>query len=74
LEGEQALSIDLNGTRFTQELSKGSRTPVVLKLKAGKGDRIELRVRAARVWVPASAGDSGDQRKLSYRLLATIIE
>jgi hypothetical protein len=74
MQGEQELHIDLAGKRFVQCLEKGASTPFTLAIKAKKGEEIVLRIHATNTWVPASSGESGDRRKLAYRLLSACID
>lgn len=70
---EQVLAIRVNDKRYTQVLRPGMRTPVELDIRAAADSRIELEIRAERSWVPASAGESGDERELAYRILAATL-
>lgn len=74
MQGDQELHIDLAGKRFVQNLEKGTPTPVTFAIKASKGEKIKLRIKATNTWSPASSGDSGDQRNLAYRLLSACID
>jgi Rps23 Pro-64 3,4-dihydroxylase Tpa1-like proline 4-hydroxylase len=74
IQGDQELHIELAGKRFVQSLGKGVSTPISLAIKAAKGDEMILRIRATNTWIPAASADSGDARKLSYRLLSACID
>jgi hypothetical protein len=74
LDVPQELDIDLAGVRYTQVAQAGSRTPVRLPLRAKPGVSIALRIRAARTWVPAMAGDSGDARALAFKIVSARLE
>jgi hypothetical protein len=74
MHGDQELHIELAGKRYVQSLEKGTPTPVVLAIKAATGEEMILRIRATNTWIPASVGDSGDQRNLAYRLLSACID
>jgi hypothetical protein len=74
MQGEQELHIELAGKRFVQSLEKGVSTPINLAIRAAKGEETTLRIRATNTWAPAANGESGDARKLAYRLLSACID
>lgn len=70
MQGEQTLHIELDGRAWTQALHPGRRTEVTLPLRMAAGKPLTLRIRAERTWVPAQAGESGDERALAYMMFA----
>lgn len=74
LDAQQVLRIELAGSTFTQVLRPGMRTPFTLRCKAKADEEVRLSIRAERSWTPATAGNSGDQRALAYRIIAASLE
>ncbi len=70
----QELDIELARKRYTQTAQPGTRTPVHLPLRAKPGTPIALRIRAARTWVPAAAGTSGDARELAFKVVSARLD
>jgi hypothetical protein len=73
MEGEQTLHIELGGHGWTQSLYPGRSTTVELPLRMTVGQQVALRIHAERTWIPAQAGESGDERALAYMLLAVFL-
>lgn len=74
LDGDQELAIDADGKRWTHHVARGARSTRVLAIAMPAGRELRLSVRAARAFVPAQAGKSGDTRELAWKLLDMAIE
>ncbi|MGB0133435.1 2OG-Fe(II) oxygenase [Dokdonella sp.] len=70
LDTDQVLRIEWAGDGFTQNLARGSRTKVRLKLRAGAGKLVTLKIHAAEHWQPSADGSSGDCRELAYKVVS----
>ena len=68
LDDNLVLAISLGGQRWEHHVARGKRSTFQLKAKWSVGAVIDLRVSADRYFVPAEAGSSSDDRKLSWML------
>jgi hypothetical protein len=73
LEGNQVLEIEIGAQRWTHHLARGSRSRARLETKHPAGRELQLTIRASSSFVPASAGESSDDRELAFRLLGVTI-
>ncbi|MEZ5460605.1 2OG-Fe(II) oxygenase [Dokdonella sp.] len=70
LQTDQVLRIEMNGEVFNQDLVRGSRTPIKLKIRSGAGTAVNLRIHAAESWRPSVDDPSGDCRDLAYKIVS----
>jgi hypothetical protein len=74
LAGDQVLEMEIQGKRWTQHVARGARSSCVLKIGVPAGREFRLSIHAARAFVPAQTGESGDTRELAWKLLGMAIE
>jgi hypothetical protein len=74
MESGQNLRIELDEHAWSQSLHPGRCTTIELPLRMAAGKKVGLRIQAEHTWVPASAGESGDERALAYRLVSASLE
>ncbi|MFB9068966.1 2OG-Fe(II) oxygenase [Pseudofulvimonas gallinarii] len=74
LAGNQTLRFELDKQSHDYTLSPGDVTTINLPVDGRSGRDSDLRIHAERVWQPAAAGDSSDQRELAYRVVSVVIE
>jgi hypothetical protein len=74
LDANQTLELELDGKCWQHHISRGTRSHIVLELKRSAGVLLELRVRAAKVFEPASKGFSTDERRLAWKLIAAVLQ
>ena len=69
LDGDQTLDIEMCGRRWQQQFAREEVTKIRLFAPAPAGAEVSMRIRAAKHFVPAQAGQSGDDRVLAWQLL-----
>jgi Rps23 Pro-64 3,4-dihydroxylase Tpa1-like proline 4-hydroxylase len=69
IDDAQMLDVEVNGIRSQHRVARGRRAQVNLKVSAAASSEVVLRIHAARQFVPAQSGQSGDDRALAWRLL-----
>lgn len=73
LRDGQMLEIELGGMRSNHRLHGGRISEVRVPLQGAIGREVTLNVQAAHSWTPSQAGDSADERSLSYKLVAALL-
>lgn len=74
LDGDQTLEIEVEGRRWTHHVARGSRSRVNLDVALPAGHAAALRIDAGKCFVPASQGQSGDDRGLAWKLIAISLD
>lgn len=64
----QALTIDVDGQRWTHRVNRGARSLLELGVSRPAGQPVSLSIAAGTHFVPAASGASGDDRKLAWML------
>lgn len=70
----QKVSVGFCGGERVFDVAPGARETLRLSCSLPVGSVVELRIRATQEWVPASDGESGDERALAWRLLGITLE
>ena len=73
LPADQILSIEIDGQRWDHHIARGARSTISLKVKRAAGERVELKIHAATHFVPATLGESGDDRGLAWMLCEAMV-